>query len=104
MKTVNSMTSACRYCQYYKPEGRRGGVCQQLGVPVRASWIACSLALKAFAPSWESLEGIMRWQDENLRVQRATSSKCAITCSQQPSDEQENASSDQQSADDALLV
>ncbi|WGV24512.1 hypothetical protein [Halotia branconii] len=56
MKPIKFLTSACRYCRHYKPEGRRGGTCQQLGVPVQASWKACSLALPPFAPSWESLE------------------------------------------------
>ncbi|WP_427160937.1 hypothetical protein ACQFX9_04755 [Aliinostoc sp. HNIBRCY26] len=56
MKPINCLTSACRYCRHYKPEGRRGGNCQQLGVPVQASWKACSLALPPFAPSWETLE------------------------------------------------
>ncbi|MEA5507569.1 hypothetical protein VB735_31650 [Halotia wernerae UHCC 0503] len=56
MKPIKFLTSACRYCHHYKPEGRRGGMCQQLGAPVQASWKACSLALPPFAPSWESLE------------------------------------------------
>ncbi|HLO83941.1 MAG TPA: hypothetical protein VK203_02850, partial [Nostocaceae cyanobacterium] len=47
---------ACKYCRHYQPEGRRGGMCQQLGAPVQAGWKACSLALPAFAPSWETLE------------------------------------------------
>lgn len=38
-------------------------MCQQLGVPVKAGWKACSLALPPFAPSWERLEEI--WQDDN---------------------------------------
>ncbi|WP_242032811.1 hypothetical protein [Oscillatoria sp. FACHB-1406] len=40
--------STCRCCQYYKPEGRRGGQCQQLGVPVRGCWKACSIGSPAF--------------------------------------------------------
>jgi hypothetical protein len=56
MKPIKFSTSACRYCRYYQPEGRRGGACQQLGAPVQATWKACSLALPPFAPSWESLE------------------------------------------------
>jgi hypothetical protein len=58
MKHIKSLTSACRYCHYYKPEGRRGGVCQQLGAPVQGSWKACPLAIPPFAPSWESLEDV----------------------------------------------
>ena len=56
MKTIKSLTSACRYCRYYNPQGRRGGVCQQLGAPVQGNWKACSLAIPPFAPSGESLE------------------------------------------------
>ncbi|MBW4556933.1 MAG: hypothetical protein KME59_13485 [Trichormus sp. ATA11-4-KO1] len=56
MKPIKFLTSACRYCRHYQPEGRRGGMCQQLGSPVQASWKACSLALPPFAPSWETLE------------------------------------------------
>ncbi|MGI8501672.1 MAG: hypothetical protein ACR2LR_11100 [Hassallia sp.] len=58
MKPIKVLTSACRYCHHYKPEGRRGGLCQQLGAPVLASWKACSFALPPFAPSWESLEDV----------------------------------------------
>jgi hypothetical protein len=55
MTSCNLSTSACRYCQHYQPEGRRGGECQMLGVPVQGNWKACSLAVTAFAPNWESL-------------------------------------------------
>ena len=66
---VNSVTSACRSCRYYTPEGRRGGNCQQLGVPVRGVWKACSLALPPFAPSWEGIEEVWLWQKEMLILQ-----------------------------------
>lgn len=56
MKSIEIFTSACRNCRFFSPEGRRGGVCQQLGAPVRGSWKACSLAVPPFAPSWETLE------------------------------------------------
>ena len=58
MNAPNFLTSTCRYCQCYKPEGRRGGMCQMLGVSVQSKWQACNLALPAFAPSWD-LERIM---------------------------------------------
>jgi hypothetical protein len=58
MKSIQSLTSACRYCRHYQPEGRRGGTCGQLGAPVQGSWKACSFALPPFAPSWESLEDV----------------------------------------------
>jgi hypothetical protein len=56
MKSIKSLTSTCRYCRHYQPEGRRGGMCQQLGALVQANWKACSLVLPPFAPSWETLE------------------------------------------------
>lgn len=66
MKQIKFLTSACKYCRYYQPEGRRGGVCQQLGAPVRGSWKACSLALPPFAPSWESLEDVWSLPESGL--------------------------------------
>lgn len=59
MKTINFLASACRYCRHYQPQGRRGGMCQLLGVGVQGSWKACALAIPAFAPSLEGLEGIV---------------------------------------------
>ncbi|NJK36379.1 MAG: hypothetical protein HC835_12605 [Oscillatoriales cyanobacterium RM2_1_1] len=60
MRSSSGPTSCCRYCQYYTPEGRRGGQCSQLSVPVQGAWEACPLALQAFAPTWEDpiLEGV----------------------------------------------
>lgn len=75
MKTVNFPTTACRVCRFYQPEGRRGGTCEQLGVPVRASWKACSLALPPFTSSWEKMEAI--WQDDNQLIE-ALSAKSSL--------------------------
>jgi len=36
---------------HYQVEGRRGGNCQQLGVPVQSQWQACPLAKPCFATS-----------------------------------------------------
>lgn len=58
------LTSACRSCRYYQPEGRRGGMCEILGATVQANWKACALALPAFAPSWEYLEEMMLLRDK----------------------------------------
>jgi hypothetical protein len=63
MKTSNFLTSSCRYCRYYETEGRRGGMCQQLGVPVRAGWKACSLAAAPFTNTWESLETVVKLEN-----------------------------------------
>ena len=58
MKKANFLASACRFCRFYKPEGRRGGSCQKLSVPVESSWKACSLCSLPFNQEWESLEEI----------------------------------------------
>ncbi|MDJ1172675.1 hypothetical protein [Roseofilum capinflatum] len=70
MNNSNCQTSACRYCRHFTPEGRRGGNCQQLGVPVRGGWKACPLAMPAFAPSWEGSE---LWQYQPLTMIEADS-------------------------------
>lgn len=41
-------TSHCRLCQHYQPQGRRGGNCQLLAVPVESTWKACILGLPLF--------------------------------------------------------
>ena len=46
-----SSTSSCRHCQHYQIEGRRGGHCTLLSVPVRSEWSACSLGVPAFTPA-----------------------------------------------------
>jgi len=37
--------SSCKHCKYYNYEGRRGGQCRLLNVPVRANWSACPLGV-----------------------------------------------------------
>lgn len=68
MKTLSFLISACRYCQHYKPEGRRGGTCQQLGGVVQGSWKGCALGLPIFAPSWEGLEAIMLLPEGEMKA------------------------------------
>lgn len=80
MKTLNFSTSACRVCRYYRPEGRRGGMCQQLGVLVSANWKACSLAIPTFAPSWDRIDEILK--NEKLIVEKALPVQCALGSSQ----------------------
>jgi hypothetical protein len=58
MKTLNFCATACRYCNSYQPEGRRGGMCQKLGVPVQAHWKACSLVQPLFTSSWEKFDEV----------------------------------------------
>jgi hypothetical protein len=45
MNVSPSPELACRYCKHYAPEGRRGGICGQLGVFVQGQWAACRLVL-----------------------------------------------------------
>ena len=68
MKTLSFLISACRYCQHYKPEGRRGGTCQQLGGVVQGSWKACNLAIPVFATSWSGLEAIMLLPEGEMKA------------------------------------
>lgn len=58
MNEKNFSTSACRFCRFYRPEGRRGGLCETLGVPVQSSWKACSLACSPFETTLTKLENI----------------------------------------------
>ena len=60
----------CRHCRYYRPEGKRGGQCQMLGVPVRGLWSACGLAVAPFAPSWEVPQESRRSHSQPLHLQR----------------------------------
>jgi hypothetical protein len=66
MNTPHPQTSACRHCQHYEPEGRRGGYCKQLSVAVQGAWSACALAIPPFSPTWENFEDIMLWQKKTL--------------------------------------
>lgn len=60
MNEMNLSTSSCRYCRFYKPEGRRGGSCQRLGVPVQSSWKACTFASHPFETTLKKLEDIFQ--------------------------------------------
>ncbi|PZV14012.1 MAG: hypothetical protein DCF20_13945 [Pseudanabaena sp.] len=81
MSTSGKSVSACRLCQHYNPEGRRGGFCGKLDVPVIPTWEACSLAAHPFEMSWDpsndfnSLlhesfhESIPKKNEENIELQ-----------------------------------
>lgn len=58
MKEINFVASACRYCRFYNSEGRRGGQCQMLDVPVEGSWKACTFASSPFETTLQKLEDI----------------------------------------------
>ena len=68
MERLKNSSSCCRNCRHYQPEGRRGGHCQQLGVPVQSSWTACSLACLAFDPSLNNIEKIMTWPKSSAKT------------------------------------
>jgi len=56
MKPMKFTASCCSRCSHYTPEGRRGGHCGQLGVPVKGKWRACSLAVPVFLTKLEDLQ------------------------------------------------
>ena len=60
MNEIDLSTSVCRFCRFYQPEGRRGGSCQKLGVPVQSSWKACSFASSPFETTLTKLENIFQ--------------------------------------------
>jgi hypothetical protein len=69
MKALEGNISSCRHCHFYQGEGRRGGSCQKLGVPVQGSWSVCPLAAPPFKPSWQNLPGLMAaWQGFDTEV------------------------------------
>ena len=46
--TRETISSSCRHCRHYIHEGRRGGQCEQLNVPVQSCWDACVLSQAIF--------------------------------------------------------
>ena len=61
MEPVCKAVSACRHCRFYCLEGRRGGYCEQLGVPVQGGWRACTLATAPFVSKRDQRPGIEVW-------------------------------------------
>ena len=54
MNSSGESVTACRLCDHYNPEGRRGGICNKLDVPVQPAWGACRLAVHPFQQSWQT--------------------------------------------------
>lgn len=77
MKTANFLASSCRYCRYYQSEGRRGGMCQQLGVPVQGQWKSCSLATHPFSATWDNLEDVVKLEN-SLNLSCSTASNSSV--------------------------
>lgn len=55
MKTMGCQVLCCSRCRHYTSEGRRGGQCSQLGVPVQGRWTACSLSMPVFVTPMPAL-------------------------------------------------
>ena len=58
MTASNDKVSRCGFCQFYSHEGRRGGRCCQLNVPVSSQWKACCLAIAPFTSAKCAAMGI----------------------------------------------
>lgn len=56
--------SCCQRCRHYTPEGRRGGSCSQLAVPVQGKWKACSLAAPVFLDSISTMGSLPLWPED----------------------------------------
>ncbi len=69
MKSLADNISSCRYCSFYRLEGRRGGSCQRLGVPVQGSWSVCPLAVSPFKPSLKNISGLVNWQEFDMKAE-----------------------------------
>lgn len=67
MKMSSPPISFCRNCQYYSPEGRRGGYCQKLNVSVKSRWNACNFAMPPFVSTWRELESMTVWQQKFIQ-------------------------------------
>lgn len=103
MKSLSLPISACRYCRYYQPEGRRGGMCQILEVPVHGNWKACALAIPTFASAWEALEEMMMLPDVSPLL-ASSPVVCAIDASEIESSGSEVSYSTEQKKEKPLLV
>ena len=89
MQRVNQPISACRYCRFYQIEGRRGGSCQRLGVPVQGSWQVCALAVSPFAlpdalPDAHQSDPARRETWSEMSALIATAVSPAVSCDPQP--------------------
>jgi hypothetical protein len=69
MKALAGNISSCRYCSFYQSEGRRGGSCQKLGVPVQGDWSVCPLAVSPFKSSLQNLSEIVNWQGFDTKAE-----------------------------------
>ncbi|MEM6450187.1 MAG: hypothetical protein AAF703_07730 [Cyanobacteria bacterium P01_D01_bin.105] len=80
--------SRCGLCRFYVHEGRRGGTCSQLNVPVGSRWQACCLGASPFQVASEvkisEIEmGISHWKSshEVKPTEMPIADRTAIECS-----------------------
>lgn len=71
--------SSCQRCRHYTLEGRRGGHCSQLNVPVQGKWSPCSLAAPVFLESLSSVTELPAWP-QRLVVTRCDAEIADETC------------------------
>lgn len=72
MTALKSGVSRCGLCRFYNHEGRRGGTCSQLNVPVAAKWNACGLSASPFE-SGNQREGAIAAQQNRWLVPETAS-------------------------------
>ena len=70
MNHTKGATFSCRLCQNYQAEGRRGGTCKMLNVPVQSNWLACSLAIPYFSQKQCSREKKRDRSDMSVTVDK----------------------------------
>ncbi len=66
MDSSDNSVTTCRLCHHYSPEGRRGGFCKKLDVPVLSQWDACSLAAHPFDSACQSINMLNTLLHESL--------------------------------------
>lgn len=62
--------SCCQRCQFYTLEGRRGGHCSQLDVPVQGKWSPCPLASPVFSEPIQTITKLPVWSDALVLAHR----------------------------------
>lgn len=83
MKETKLANLACRHCQYYQLEGRRGGFCQKLSASVDSNWQACELATTPFDDNC-NLEQTITTLEEIVHLETAYSIMCKASPSSYP--------------------
>ncbi len=69
MKNQNLIPSTCQNCRHYKPQGRRGGLCQMFQAPVQSQWESCCFAAFPFTESWDNFNQELNHTSEIIQDQ-----------------------------------